>query len=139
MRRISSTAGRLGAALLLLGAAGCGERLYPVSGKVTLEDGKPLTKGLVIFEALEGEKKVTARGDIQADGTYRLSTRRPGDGVPPGKYHVLISPRIDVDNPEPLPFDGRYTGFKTSGLNFEVTAGSNDYPIQLSRAGKGRH
>jgi hypothetical protein len=137
MRRTRLAAGHI-AALLLLSAGGCGERLYPVSGKVTLDDGKPLAKGLVIFEGLEGEKKVTARGDIQADGTYRLSTRRPGDGVPPGKYQVLISPRVDVDNPEPVPFDNRYTDFKTSGLTYEVTSGSNEYPIQLSRAGKGR-
>jgi hypothetical protein len=105
---------------------------------VTLADGQPLTKGLVIFEGKEGDKPVSARGDIQPDGSYRLSTHRPGDGAPPGKYQVLISPRIDVDAPEPLPFDSRYTDFKTSGLSFEVTAGSNDYPIRLDRAGKGR-
>jgi hypothetical protein len=52
---------------------------------------------------------------------------------------VLISPRIDVDAPQDPPFDKRYTEFATSGLTFEVTAGPNDFPIQLSRAGKGRH
>jgi hypothetical protein len=137
MRR-NSSAGRIFAALLVLCAAGCGNRLYPVSGKVTLENGQPLTKGLVIFEGKEGEKPVTARGDIQSDGSYRLGTHRPGDGAPPGKYQVLISPQINVDAPEPLTFDSRYTEFKTSGLSFEVTAGTNDYPIQLERVGKGK-
>jgi hypothetical protein len=133
-RTISATL----SALLVAGAAGCGGGLYPVSGKVTLNDGTPLTKGLVIFEGQEGDKKVTARGELQADGTYRLGTKRPGDGAPPGKYQVLISPQIDVDSPQDPPFDKRYTQFGTSGLTFEVTAGTNDFPIQLSRPGKGR-
>jgi hypothetical protein len=126
------------ALLLLLGAAGCGPRLYPVSGKVTLSDGQPLTKGLVIFEGKEGDKLISARGDIQPDGSFRLGTHRPGDGAPPGKYQVLISPRANVDAPDPPPFNERYTDFKTSGLTFEVTAGSNDFPIRLDRAGKGK-
>jgi hypothetical protein len=134
MRRISWAA-----VLLSLAAMGCGNRLYPVHGKVILEDGKPLTKGLVVFESQGGEKPVTARGDVQPDGTYQLGTRRPGDGAPAGRYRVLISPRVDVDSPQPAGFDNRYMDFDTSGLTFEVKAGSNEYPIQLSRPGKRPH
>ena len=39
--------------LLLLSTAGCGKRQYPVRGKVTFEDGSPLTKGMVVFESME--------------------------------------------------------------------------------------
>jgi len=124
--------------LLLVGAAGCGKGYQRVQGKVTFEDGAPLTKGMVVFEGL-GEAPVTARGDVGRDGSYRLGTDRPGDGVPPGKYRVLITPLVEnPDAPERPAFDPRYTSFATSGLEFEVKAGQNDYPIQVSRAEKGR-
>jgi hypothetical protein len=130
--------------LLLSALVGCGGGLHPVRGQVTLDDGTPLTKGLVVFESTEGEPPLTARGDVQADGSYELSTHKPGDGVPPGKYRVLVSPR-DHDNIDglegprrPPAFDKRYADFSTSGLEFEVKAGANEFPIRLMRAGKGR-
>ncbi len=120
--------------LLLLAVGGCG-RYAPVRGKVTLEDGTPVTSGTVIFESKEADKPLTARGDIQTDGSYQLSTDRPGDGVPPGWYRVLVAP--PPQNPDGPPvkevFDRRYGAFATSGLEFEVKSGSNDYPIRLSK------
>jgi hypothetical protein len=124
---------------LLLAAAGCGSGQYPVSGKVTLEDGSPLSKGMVVFERKEGGEPITARGDIQADGSYQLSTHKPGDGVPAGKYRVLVYPRLNIDSPTPerdRPFDARYSDFSTSGLECEVKPGANEYPIQVARPGK---
>jgi hypothetical protein len=132
--------GRPLAVLLLLGAAGCGSGLYPVQGKVTLDDGTSVTGGIVVFES-RGEQPITARGEIQPDGKYQLSTHKPGDGVPPGKYRVLITPPPQVDLEAPRvkpPYDERYTAFATSGLEFEVTAGPNDIPIKLTRAKKGK-
>jgi hypothetical protein len=126
--------------LVLLAAAGCGPRLYPVRGTVTYPDGQPVTEGLVVFESDGAAKPVTARGDIQADGRYQLGTFRPGDGVPPGKYRVLVAPKSDpnaVDRaPKPPPFDPRYASFQTSGLAVEVAGGRADYPIQVAQAGK---
>src|SRR5262245_25725866 len=77
----------------LLGAAGCGSGLYPVTGRVVFEDGSPLDEGIVICETYDGEKTVMARGNIQRDGTFRLGTIKPGDGARPGKYRVLVVPR----------------------------------------------
>jgi hypothetical protein len=141
MRITISRAGRflLPALLLLPGAAGCGKGLYPVHGTVTYEDGKPFTNGMVVFESAEGPKPVTARGDVQSDGSYQLSTNKPGDGVPAGKYRVLVSPRVDIsaDAPERnLSVDKRYTEFATSGLEFEVKDGPNEFPIRVSRPAK---
>src|SRR5438067_1061279 len=76
-RRIAAVA-----LLCLLGAAGCGSGLYPVRGKVTYPDGKPVTEGMVVFESKSEEARVTARGEIQSDGSFALSTHKPGDGAP---------------------------------------------------------
>jgi hypothetical protein len=128
-------------ALLLLGTAGCGARLHPVRGKVTYPDGKPLTEGTVVFESKDAVRPITARGTVQPDGSYELSTSQPGDGVPAGKYLVLVAPKFDpngVDGPrKPPPFDPRFAAFQTSGLEFEVQPGVNDYPIQVMPPGKG--
>ncbi|HEY7425196.1 MAG TPA: hypothetical protein VH682_13275 [Gemmataceae bacterium] len=130
--------------LLLFAAAGCGSKLYPVHGKVAFPDGTSLAGGLVVFERQQEEgKSITARGEIHADGSYQLSTYRPGDGVPAGKYRVLVAPKTDlndIDNPHkpPPPFDPRYMAFATSGLEFEVKAGENEFPIQVAQTPKNR-
>lgn len=140
MRVTFSRCGRAAVVLLLCGAAGCGPALYPVHGKVTLEDGTPVSGGMVVFEKQEGGKTVMARGEIGADGSYQLSTYRPGDGAPPGHYRVLVSPKFDptaIDNPQAansLPFDARYSEFGTSGLEYEVKPGTNEFPIPVKRA-----
>src|SRR5262245_36248355 len=78
-------------ALAALTLTGCGDRLYPVRGTVTLDDGTPVTKGMIICERFEGGPAVSAQGAIQPDGTFRLGTTKPGDGLPVGKYRVLIN------------------------------------------------
>jgi len=124
-------------ALLLLLVAGCGTKQYPVQGKVTLEDGTPVKNAIVVFESASAEKAVSARGDTSDDGSYRLSSTRPGDGLVPGKYRVLVTQRIEnPDEPVKAAFDKRYSDFKTSGLEFEVKAESNDIPIRLAKAKK---
>jgi hypothetical protein len=120
-------------------ACGCGSGKYPVRGKVTLEDGTPLTRGMVVFESLDGTQG--ARGMIQPDGRYELSSASAGDGVRPGRYRVLVSALDLTDVPDEqktLPFDVKYTRFQTSGLEVEVKARKNDVPIELSRTARRR-
>lgn len=105
-----------------------------MQGTVTLEDGKALTKGMVVFESADGTQM--ARGMVQSDGSYQLSTGKPGDGVKPGRYRVLVSALDMADVPDELkklPFDIKYTRYRTSGLEFDVKAATNDIPIKLTR------
>jgi hypothetical protein len=142
--RSNGTARWLGAAalsLLLVAVAGCGGRLYPVRGKVTFEDGTPLSKGTVVFESIGGEKAITARGAIQPGGSYQLSTYKPGDGAPAGKYRVLVAPMVDLSSYHPerdVDFDPRFSAFNTSGLEFDVKPGENEFPIQVARIKRAR-
>jgi hypothetical protein len=128
----------IGVCSTLLFLLGCGSGFYPTRGKVTLEDGSPLTQGMVVFENAEGTSM--ARGMIQSDGTFELSTGTPGDGVKPGHYRVLVSALDMTDIPDEqkkLPFDIKYTRFQTSGLEFDVKSEPNHFPIQLTRPSKG--
>jgi hypothetical protein len=66
---------------------------------------------------------------------------KPGDGVPPGPYLVLVMPNYDanaIDKPQrtPPPIDPRYSSFETSNLTFEVKSGENDFPITVTKPGK---
>ncbi len=127
--------------LILSGVAGCGRGYYPVSGVVKYHDGKPFTKGMVVFESKEGERPIMARGEVQPDGTFQLSTIKPGDGLPSGKYRVLFAPRVDIVSPTPERdrlIDKRFTEFSTSGLEYEVKPDANHFSIQVTYAGKVR-
>ena len=64
---------------------GCG--VAKVTGKVTFEDGSPLTAGTVNFEA-ESSLMV---GHLQNDGTYTLVGDGKSNGIPKGSYKVYIT------------------------------------------------
>src|SRR5688572_23532437 len=137
MRPTPTASRRLLLIAVLFGLAGCdgSARLHPVRGTVTLEDGTPLTKGMVIFESIDAAAvPVTARGEIKSDGTYQLGTHQTGDGAPAGKYRVRINP-MDLsevpDEEKKLPYDIRYLKSETSGLEYEVKPGSPGYSIRL--------
>ena len=75
--------------ILIMGAAvlcGCGGNVS-VTGKVFYEDDQtPLTSGIINFES----DTFQARSGIRSDGSYRMGSAKEGDGVPPGKYRVVI-------------------------------------------------
>ncbi|MDR1925414.1 MAG: hypothetical protein LBQ66_13670 [Planctomycetaceae bacterium] len=111
---------------------GCGGKFVPFSGKVTTSDGQPYTKGYVIFT----NGKESARGKLQADGTYKLDSLRDGDGLAPGNYQVYLSgfqENIGTDN-EPIyqsDIDLKYDNPDTSGLSCEVKKGGKfDFVVE---------
>jgi hypothetical protein len=112
--------------------AGCGGgapkfpyQLAPVSGKVTSEDGSPLSAQplLIVFtpEVPAVSVKETPRaatGNVDPkDGSFVLTTISPGDGaiVGPGKFTFGPSPDIPDEYLAPI----------TSPLAVEVKPGSN--------------
>jgi len=123
------------AAVLVACVTGCGGAMQPVRGKVTLPDGKPAANSQVVFEGPIGGKVISARGDVQADGSFELSTVQPGDGAPVGKYRVQVNPPpvVDAEAAHRAPFNPKFSDFGTSGLEFEVKASGNDFAIQLSK------
>ncbi|MBA4064706.1 MAG: hypothetical protein C0501_13525 [Isosphaera sp.] len=131
-------------AALALVCAGCASGTYPVEGVVVYADGSPaveLAGGTVVFESAEA--RVSAAGEIDAAGGFRLTTAKPGDGAPPGRYQVLIAPpeaaegggddRPKVRAVAKRVVDARYQRFATSGLEAVVEAKTNRVTLTIDR------
>ena len=115
--------------LFLCFVVGCGGSSGDrVTGTVTFSDGTPLTVGKVMFT----NGTITAFGDINAKGGFRMGTKKAGDGVPSGTYQVYITEaRIPADFTVPdedgrmsaplvLAVASKFTVPSQSGLTCEV-------------------
>ena len=78
---------------------GCGSQVpfeyVPVTGKVTYEDGSPITAGQLQFESLtppQGNLRPRpASAAINSDGSFNsVTSYKPGDGLIPGKHKVAF-------------------------------------------------
>jgi len=80
---------------------GCSDKVQ-VKGKVTLDDGTPVTLGHVVFE----KEAFSANGEIKSDGSYTMGSLKATDGLPRGEYIVYITGATQV---------GQAVEFKTFG------------------------
>lgn len=81
---------------LMLGGCGGGPEVAQVRGKVLYKDGSVPKGGvrIVRFEPTEtstAKVRQPAGGSIGEDGSFELSTRKPGDGVFVGEYAVTFT------------------------------------------------
>jgi hypothetical protein len=87
----------------------------PVKGKVTYK-GKPVTQGQITFEPTDSGRE--AHGEIKPDGTFELSTFKPGDGAVTGTHKVTVK--------------GAGRGVRPrGGTQVEVSEGSTEYAVEL--------
>lgn len=118
-----------------------------LGGTVTFADGKTVPTGTVIFSTT----KFQARGEIESDGTYRLSSLNPNDGLPPGEYKVCVTgvlkrtggannlafnvKRRPIGKKSMAPFVSlcaeKYGNPETSGLSCTVPAPDDTFDIVL--------
>jgi hypothetical protein len=121
----------------LLFGCSAGPRSYPVEGMVTYEDGAPaveLARGRVSLESVAD--KSNAAGDIHPDATFRIHSQLGKDGVPAGKYRVIVLPPDGADRNRP-PIDRHYGRYETSGLEITVEEkDSNQVTIRVKRPGR---
>jgi hypothetical protein len=78
-------------ALLVVGCGDSGDEMLAVSGTVKNPDGSAVTAeegGLIQFTP-DGSG-TTAMGSLEKDGSFTMMTKKPGDGVKPGKYKVVL-------------------------------------------------
>jgi hypothetical protein len=118
------------AALVLLGAAGCGGAPpkiegTPVRGKVVYK-GKGnvavLASGKVRLRS-ESDPNLVVVGTIEEDGTFVLGAAAPGKqpgGVPAGTYKARIEPPVDDEDSARRLLRPKYLDFTKSGLRVTV-------------------
>jgi hypothetical protein len=100
--------------------------LIPVKGKVTYK-GQPVTRGVVRFEP-DGYGRM-ASGQIQGDGTFELSTLKPGDGVVAGEHRVSVG-EFDKSLASNRALK-KYGSANISGLKAEVTPENREFTFDL--------
>lgn len=126
-------------ALLACCLAGCGQgKTVPVNGLVKLKDGSDVSvlKGYSLTFEPEGGK-ASAVGEINADGTFQLSTFGANDGAEPGKYRVAIN-QPSNPNPDAPPvkskLPAKYGNLDSSGLTVEIKPGQKNIELELEKA-----
>ncbi len=92
---------------MVIVCVGCGSKVpynvAPVSGTVTL-DGQPLTGGKVMFAPIaQGNTAKAGKpgfGQLNADGTFVISTYSDGDGAVVGMHWVSIMRNLQITGPD---------------------------------------
>lgn len=82
------------AAALMAGCGG-GDEAIQVTGVVKSADGSPIPceSGTVLFQPVTSGENATgqhASGAVLPDGTFKMMTKVPDDGVKPGQYKVVL-------------------------------------------------
>ena len=148
----------LGGALIF--AAGCGnseKRPDPgtqatVTGSTMLKDGKPLAVDSVVTFYCDAAS-ATAGGKIDALGKFSLTAADARNGIPAGRYKVMVRPPekaaapVGSDDYKKMMMAGAQTAApKTDGeipvefqsldstkLSLEVKSGANNFDIDLAK------
>lgn len=78
------------ATVLAAGCGGDGSKAIQVTGVVRNADGSPIhcDSGMVLFQP-DGAGP-SASGGVEPDGSFKMMTKVPGDGVKPGRYKVVL-------------------------------------------------
>jgi hypothetical protein len=124
-------------ALPVSGGTGCSSDrvpLHSVRGQI-LYNNRPVARAMVIFHPLGEypEKLPRPIAYTDAEGRFRMTTDRPGDGVPAGEYAVTVELREKtrtgvekVRGRNLLP--DRYSKPESTKLRCRVQEGPNELP-----------
>jgi hypothetical protein len=122
--------------------AGCSRnsaKVNPVNGRI-LVSGKPAARALVTFhpeKAAEEKSSIRPTAEVDADGSFRLTSFKSGDGAPEGEYRVSIV--WYLANPKPKAAEGDdanvrnylpdiYARAETTPLRATIIRGTNNLP-----------
>lgn len=117
---------------------GCSDRhkTYPVQGKVQFKSGGPVRVGTIELKSREHD--IQARGTLNTDGTFKLTTYEDGDGAIAGKHGCVVvqfvmAEGIKGHRPSTIGvIDRRYNSYATSGLEIEISPkGKNEITIEV--------
>ncbi len=124
--------------LLFASTVGCSDRLttYPVAGTVQFTTGGLVHIGTV--ELKSREHGVQARGQIQPDGSFTLTTYQEGDGAVAGIHDCVVVQFVMAEGvaghrPSTIGVvDRRFASYSTSGLTVEISPNeSNEVLVEV--------
>lgn len=126
------------AVVLAVGCSDGGRERFPVHGRVTF-NGKPVAEAMVVFHRQAGVSDDRQKPIAVTDpnGTFALTTDRPGDGAAPGKYAITVELRAERMVGEELVREGRnllparYARPESSGLTCHVEGQVDALAIDL--------
>lgn len=123
---------------VILGCGSDGPRMGKVTGKVTYTDGTVPQGGVAVirFEVAPDstpDKRKAADSDIQADGSYAITTMKPGDGAFYGKYKVVFT-ILDSYRAGNALVDRKYTDAKTTPFECVVDSSSQTMDFTIEKA-----
>ncbi len=131
--------GAIVALLCLLNCCGCSDgrlKTYPAKGKVVFKSGNPVHVGTV--EIKSREHGVQARGSIDLDGNFLLTTYIDGDGAVAGVHDCVVVQFVMTEGLQDFKpsvvgvVHPRYASYSTSGLTVEITPDQeNELRIEL--------
>jgi hypothetical protein len=118
---------------------GCSNQLptYPVRGRVEFAHaGGPVRLGTVELKSLE--HGINARGEIEENGSFTLTTFKAGDGAVAGKHACVVVQFVMTEELTSQRgslvgvIDPKYNSYTTSGLEIEIEPGKqNDIVITV--------
>lgn len=97
-----------------------------------------------MFQLVDSDPRVTAKGYFESDGRFELTTFSQGDGAPAGDYEVMVVPTVPEDQGNLStreysramnPIDDRFKNPKSSGLRFTVSpeTAPHEFRIEVTR------
>ncbi len=109
-----------------------------VSGKVLYKDGTVPKGGVrtIQFQPMadtKAEIRKAASGEIQPDGSFKVYTRKPGDGIFLGKYAVTFSVWKGPMDPVSL-VANKYTKAATTPIVVEIDGDRDDLMFEIDPA-----
>jgi hypothetical protein len=123
----------------LVGCGGSGAETIPVKGVVTLGGGPWPTGGTITFSPVASSGPLRpAAGAFKPDGTFVVTSFKPGDGLTPGKYEISVEcwAALPEMSPTGAPSPGKsavpekFRSGKTSGWVLEVPVGSGPLEVK---------
>ena len=140
-------------AVAILGIGGCSSKapkMVKVSGTVKFRDGTALPvperaqggSATIRFEPVDMEggpedanrPRKAAAAAIKPDGSYEVTTVKPGDGVIPGRYKVAVTVMGKYADPSSSLIPQRYGNPETSGFGvIEIDKSRSDLEFLLDK------
>jgi hypothetical protein len=124
--------------LLMTGCGRSGPEVVPVEGKVTYGGGIWPRAGMLYFTPVEpavGFPNRPAWAEFAADGSFRATSFKPGDGLVPGRYQVAVEcwdapPAMGSKTPARSCVLPKYRSPTTSGFEVSVSPGQKKVALE---------